>query len=68
MTQHEMRIGKSGPTIIIDDEKIPSRGASLNTRATWAAHYLRRLRNGDKVTLKNVDLALKWIDELVMLR
>jgi len=66
--QHEMKLGTSGKSIIFDDERIPTRGASLSTRASWAAHYLRRLRNGDKVTLRNVDLALKWIDELVMLR
>ena len=68
MAQHEIRMGKKGPTIIFDDAHVPSRGASLNTRAEWAAKYLRRLRNGEKVSVKLVDQALKWIDELVLLR
>jgi hypothetical protein len=29
--QHELRMGKKGPAIIIDDAPVPSRGASLNT-------------------------------------
>ena len=66
--QHELRMGRKGPTIILDDAPVPSRGASLNTRASWAAAYLRRLRNGEKLSQRLVDLALKWIDELVMLR
>jgi len=68
MTQHEIKMGKKGPTIIFDDAPVPTRGASLNTRAEWAAKYLRRLRNGEKVSIRLVDQALKWIDELVMLR
>jgi hypothetical protein len=68
--QTEVKVGrgKTARTIVFDDAPVPSRGASLSTRATWAAGYLRRLRNGEKVSLKLVDLALKWIGELVMLR
>jgi hypothetical protein len=68
MAQHEIRMGKKGPVIIFDDAHVPSRGASLNTRAEWAVAYLRRMRKGEKVSVKLVDQALKWLDELVMLR
>ena len=66
--QHEMRLGKRGPVLVIDDAPVPSRRANLNTRAEWAAKYLRRLRNGEKVSARLVDQALNWVDELVMLR
>ena len=67
-TEVKMGRGKTAKTIVFDDAPVPTRGASLSTRAAWAAGYLRRLRNGEKVSIKLVDQALKWIDELVMLR
>jgi hypothetical protein len=66
MTQHEIQVGgkKKGFTIIVDDAPVPTRGASLRTRAKWAVGYMRRLRKGEKLSAKLVDQALKWIDEL----
>ena len=57
--------GKNGFSLVFDSAAIPSRGASLATRARWAHGYIERFLAGDKMTVKNLKLASKWLGELV---
>jgi hypothetical protein len=67
MAQHEVQVGskKSGFTLVVDDAPVPSRGASQETRARWAVGYVRRIRKGETLSVKLLDQAIKWIDEVV---
>ena len=62
-TEIKMGRGKTAKTIVFDDAPVPTRGARLSTRAAWSVGYLRRLRNGEKLSGRLVDQALKWLDE-----
>lgn len=54
--------------LIVDPTPVPTRRAALSTRARWAVRYIRRLRDGEPVTLKLIDLALNWLEELAEAR
>ncbi len=43
----------------------PSRSAKLKTRAAWGATMVQRLRDGQRCTKRDLDLALKWVKEAV---
>jgi hypothetical protein len=43
----------------------PSRSAKLKTRAAWGATMVQRLRDGQRCTKRDLDLALKWMREAV---
>lgn len=62
-----MQVGgkKNGFTLVVDDAPVPSRGASQETRARWAVGYVRRIRKGETLSVKLLDQAIKWIDEVV---
>ena len=67
MTTSEIQVGgrKNGFTLVVDDAPVPSRGASQQTRARWAVGYVRRIRKGETLSVKLLDQAIKWIDEVV---
>jgi hypothetical protein len=57
--------GKSKINIVFDDAAVPSRGASLDTRARWGSECLKRFFTGQQCNKKSIDLSLKWIDEAI---
>jgi hypothetical protein len=67
VTTSEIQVGgkKNGFTLVVDDAPVPSRGASQKTRARWAIGYVRRIRKGETLSVKLLDQAIKWIDEVV---
>jgi hypothetical protein len=66
MAQREVKLGGGGVMLYHDDAPVPSRSASLAFRAMWAVTYLHRFGEGHKLSKKLFDLALKWIDELLV--
>jgi hypothetical protein len=67
VTTTEVQVGgrKNGFTLVLDDAHVPSRGASQETRARWAVGYVRRIRKGETLSVRLLDQAIKWIDEVV---
>ncbi len=59
--------GKKGPSLVVVDlgSEPPSRSAKLKTRAAWGATMVQRLRDGQRCTKRDLDLALKWVKEAV---